>query len=708
MRFSLRSRITALVLGLILGLGMIAVVSLYVLTQGQINRAIRHDVESTTVLMDRLLHEKADYLLGQTKLIADLPTFKSAIVSGNTPTVEDRARVYLGRVDADGFSVTDRNGVRLTGQGLAHRLPVDLSKDPGVAQALDGKDWTGIRVVDGRLMLMTTVPIVIGAYPQGTLTAYSEIGTATAKRLKDSLSTDVAFLVGSKVTGASLGTQGALGVKGGAPEQIILGGVTYVAVKAMLPGEAKGETGSFVVLRDRSELAGAYDQFIFAFICILTLSSLAAFLAAGRFARQITSPLGSVVAAAKTLRAGDWPKRFEVTRHDEIGILQGTFNEMTEALQESQRKLLAMIDCDPLTELDNHRRFKETLELETARAIAGDQPLALILIDIDRFGEYNERHGHAAGDELLRSAANLIRNMTPAIAHVARQSGDGFSVTLPLADIEAGSELADRMRVALEALDGVTASCGCAEAGPGTGGGGTLILAAEIALTRAKQLGGNQVGRYDKVAGAEGATDPHELNEYLQDASLATIQALAAAVDAKDHYTRGHSQRVAEYASRLCAYIGGSPAEVDLTFRTGTLHDVGKIGVPDSILNKAGRLTEDERAVIETHPVVGELIVRKVPPLAETLTGVRHHHERWDGRGYPDGLKGTDITKLARMLAIADTYDAMTSDRPYRKGMAVEIALQEIIKGAGTQFDPYLASAFAKMMWEDVGLADAA
>ncbi|HWA83913.1 MAG TPA: diguanylate cyclase, partial [Fimbriimonadaceae bacterium] len=578
MRLSLRSRITALFLGLILGFGAIAVVSFYALTQGQIERAIRHDVESTRLLMDRLLHEKTAYLLGQTRLIADLPTFKSAIVSGNTPTVEDRAKVYLGQVNADGFSVTDRNGLRITSGGLAHRLPVDLSQDPGVAQAMDGRDWTGIRVVDGRLMLMTTVPILVGSYPQGTLTAYSEIGAETATRLKESLSTDVAFTVGSSVTGSSLGIKTGLGLPNGVPKQIVLNGVTYVALKAPLPGAAQGDAGAFVVLRDRADLAGAYDQFVNAFTCILILSSLAAFLAAGRFARQITSPLGGVVAAAKSLRAGEWPERFEVTRHDEIGILQGTFNEMTEAIQEGQRKLLSMIDCDPLTELDNHRRFKETIESETARAIAASQPLSLVLIDIDRFGEYNERYGHAAGDELLRSAARLIQGLSPAIAHVARQSGDGFSVTLPLNDIESASELADRLRIALESLD-VTASCGCAEVGPGTSAGGTLLLAAEIALTRAKQLGGNQIGRFDKVAGAEGATDPHELNEYLQDASLATIQALAAAVDAKDHYTRGHSQRVAEYASRLCAYIGGSAAEVDLTFRTGTLHDVGKIGV---------------------------------------------------------------------------------------------------------------------------------
>jgi len=125
---------------------------------------------------------------------------------------------------------------------------------------------------------------------------------------------------------------------------------------------------------------------------------------------------------------------------------------------------------------------------------------------------------------------------------------------------------------------------------------------------------------------------------------------------------------------------------------------VGKIGVPDSILQKTGGLTDDERAIMATHPVLGEVIVRKAPQLALTLPGVRHHHERWDGRGYPDGLEGREIPDVARILAIADTYDAMTSDRPYRKGMPPTTALDEIERGGGSQFDPELAIAFVSMM----------
>ena len=221
-------------------------------------------------------------------------------------------------------------------------------------------------------------------------------------------------------------------------------------------------------------------------------------------------------------------------------------------------------------------------------------------------------------------------------------------------------------------------SAGCAEFGTNSAQAEGLLLAAELAVSRAKQLGRNRVCRFDSVPGADQTADPYQLHRFMKDESLATIQALAAAVDAKDPYTQGHSQRVAEYAAALGRRMGMSESEVESVFVTGTLHDVGKIGVPDAVLKKPGRLDDHEREIIETHPGLGEVIVRKVPALAYTLPGVRHHHERWDGGGYPDRLQGEAIPYVGRLLALADTFDAMTSDRPYRKGMSWDIALAEI------------------------------
>jgi HD-GYP domain-containing protein (c-di-GMP phosphodiesterase class II) len=195
------------------------------------------------------------------------------------------------------------------------------------------------------------------------------------------------------------------------------------------------------------------------------------------------------------------------------------------------------------------------------------------------------------------------------------------------------------------------------------------------------------------------------LSDYFTEGSLATVQALAAAVDAKDPYTKGHSQRVASLARSLAVRMGGSEAFIDQVYAAGTLHDVGKIGVPDAILAKPSQLTKEESMVMATHPVLGEVIVAKVPQLASLLPGVRHHHERWDGAGYPDGLSGEGIPLQARYLAVADTFDAMTTDRPYRKALSDQVALAEIERCAGTQFQPELAKEFVRMMRDLITVA---
>jgi putative nucleotidyltransferase with HDIG domain len=183
----------------------------------------------------------------------------------------------------------------------------------------------------------------------------------------------------------------------------------------------------------------------------------------------------------------------------------------------------------------------------------------------------------------------------------------------------------------------------------------------------------------------------------IPDGNFGSIRVLAAAVDARDPWTMGHSDRVATYAAELAQALGLPGDDVDLIYRSGTLHDVGKIAVPDGILQKPEPLSEDEIWVMRSHAVLGEQIVSLIPQLGELLGGIRHHHERWDGLGYPDRLEGRRIPKVARYLAIADTYDAMTSDRPYRRGMERETALRALLEGAGTQFDPELVPAFVAL-----------
>ncbi|GEM_PF-859480 len=697
---SLRLRISATFIGLILAIGVVVLTSFTFLTTRQVERTVQKDVEATASLIRHLIAERAADLESRTTLIAQLPTIQSAILNArDKDTVADRAEYYLPKLNADGLVIADRDAQILASVGCASRSSDQQSSKPFLEKALEGTPVKGVIEFDNRMMLITAVPIRVSEFVQGALLAYSEVGTDFARKLSDTLSTDVAFTLGGTTVASSKPIPPGLDLRAPSPKRITIAGVEYVALEGSQSASPASAPVKFVVLHRRSALIENFEQLNQTFVLIILGSILVAVILSGRLSAKVTRPLEQIAAAATKLRSGEWPEKLDEASQSEIGILNITFNEMTESLRESQQKLLAMIDLDPLTQLDNHRRFKENIAQETARGLASGNPVSLLLLDLDGFSKINEQKGHAAGDELLKSVAELMKTEAPDYALLARHSGDGFAMILPLTPLEKACDFAETLQFSIYNRLALSCCIGCAEAGPSTLTGESLCLAAEVALTRAKMIGTNQIARFDRIPGAENS-DPYQLSQYLQDASIATIQALAAAVDAKDAYTRGHSQRVAEFASWLCEYLGGNKEEVELTYRTGTLHDVGKIGVPDHILNKQSNLTDEERAIVETHPVLGEVIVKKVPQLADALSGVRSHHERWDGNGYPDGLAGTAISRLARMIAIADTYDAMTSDRPYRKGLDMDTALQEIVKGAGTQFDPYLATSFAKMMWE--------
>ena len=178
---------------------------------------------------------------------------------------------------------------------------------------------------------------------------------------------------------------------------------------------------------------------------------------------------------------------------------------------------------------------------------------------------------------------------------------------------------------------------------------------------------------------------------------------LASTIDAKDKYTNGHSVRVAEYSRLIAKMLNMSQQEQDDIYRMGLLHDIGKIGVPDEIINKTSRLTDEEYAVIKTHPIIGAEILGNMSELPDIAIGAKYHHERYDGRGYPEGLSGENIPLVARIIGVADAYDAMTSNRSYREVMPQDVVRSEIVKGKGTQFDPVFAEIMLKIIDDDKG-----
>jgi diguanylate cyclase (GGDEF)-like protein/putative nucleotidyltransferase with HDIG domain len=349
---------------------------------------------------------------------------------------------------------------------------------------------------------------------------------------------------------------------------------------------------------------------------------------------------------------------------------------------------------DPLTGLGNHRHFHDRLERELADSQAQGYPLSLCLIDIDDFKRINDRYGHPGGDKVLAQLATNLRQGGEAF----RLGGDEFAILLPGRDEEGAKIAAEAIvdRIAdtdVPPAGPVTISAGIATLPLDEVGRDELVRRADSALYWAKEYGKNQprVYRPDVVEIAELkrlAAGPDRAARFRAAASL------AKAVDARDAYTGSHSERVSDLAAKVATRLGVDREQVELTRLAASLHDLGKLAIPEEILRKPGPLSETERLVLERHPQIGYRMLESlgVDPVADW---VLHHHERWDGTGYPDALGGDEIPLGARIIFVADAYDAMTSDRVYRGRLSDDEAIAELARCSGSQFDPDVVAALA-------------
>jgi diguanylate cyclase (GGDEF)-like protein/putative nucleotidyltransferase with HDIG domain len=350
---------------------------------------------------------------------------------------------------------------------------------------------------------------------------------------------------------------------------------------------------------------------------------------------------------------------------------------------------------DPLTGLGNHRHFHERLERELAEAERGGREFSLCLVDVDDFKRINDLFGHPAGDRVLSRLATTLRQNGEAF----RLGGDEFALLLPDYDenegIQTASAIIERIaELQLDHVGSVTVSAGVATFPRQAPDRGELIRLADSALYWAKENGKNRVHVYrpDVVELAELrrlAAGPDRAARFRAAASL------AKAVDLRDTYTGSHSARVAELAARVAARLGLNQEQIELSRLAGSLHDLGKLAIPEEILRKPGPLTGPERLVLERHPQIGFRMLDSlgIDPVAKWIL---HHHERWDGTGYPDRLPGPEIPLGARIIFVVDAFDAMTSDRVYRGRLTQDHALAELERCAGTQFDPNVVAALAE------------
>ena len=332
---------------------------------------------------------------------------------------------------------------------------------------------------------------------------------------------------------------------------------------------------------------------------------------------------------------------------------------------------------DALTGALNHGAMQVRIREEIARARRDGTPLGAVILDLDDFKSVNDTRGHAAGDELLRKVARALQNELRPYDQVARYGGDEFVLLLPGSDEEMTAHVAERCRDAI----GGKCSIGVAAWHDGLDADG-LLEQADRALMLAKRTGKGRVA----VANPEVERELALLQS--QAGSPAAVQALAAAIEERDDYTREHSDEVVRLSRGVAMMLGLPNEDVERIAHGALLHDVGKLAMPAELLGKQGPLTADEWAVMSQHPIAGERILARTKDLAGVAPIVRHEHEHWDGTGYPDGLERHRIPIGSRVVHACHAYVAMRASRPYREALPHDEVVAQLRADAGTKFDP--------------------
>jgi diguanylate cyclase (GGDEF)-like protein/putative nucleotidyltransferase with HDIG domain len=410
---------------------------------------------------------------------------------------------------------------------------------------------------------------------------------------------------------------------------------------------------------------------------------------------------------------------------------------------------------DGLTGVKTHRFFMEALSAEWKRSTRAGRSFALVLMDLDRFKFVNDFYGHLEGDLVLQRVGHILETNCRRSDVVARYGGDEFVILMPETTMEHARQLASKLRgwVSADPLlreKNISASFGIACYPLHGSSPQELIQVADASMYLSKHQGGNAVSTADHfdpneakkwkrdvleaylgvtlkrlfatgpeafeeiysrlkqfteslattegASAASGAAAPAQGPQALPQAVLDTVTSLAFAIDAKDHYTQGHSQKVSAYAALIAEALGLNDLEIEEIRLGGVLHDIGKVAIPENILNKNGPLNPQEWDTMKTHVTFGAKILEPLTPVARIREMVLHHHEFFDGSGYPHALTGEQIPLGARIIAVADAYDTITSDRTYKKARSAAEALAELQRCANAQFDAKVVEAFVRMM----------
>ena len=376
-------------------------------------------------------------------------------------------------------------------------------------------------------------------------------------------------------------------------------------------------------------------------------------------------------------------------------------------------RLETLATTDALTDLKNVRAFRENLQTCFADSRRYQTPLSLVTLDADNFKAYNDSYGHPAGDEVLKQIARVLQENSRASDVAARCGGEEFAVMLPNTGREEALRIAERIRGAIARAEwpgrAMTASLGVTTRHDLMRNEAAFLAAADRALYASKRLGKDRVTH--SVAVADETDANHKDNPSMETSASVSAQLEASydltlkgwsrLMDLRDKETEGHSERVTELSGRLAKRVGFDAQALVYLRWGGLLHDIGKIGIPDCVLLKPGPLTEAEWEVMRRHPTYAYEMLEPIEFLRPSLDIPLYHHEKWDGSGYPRGLKGEEIPLAARIFAIVDVWDALRSDRPYRAAWPEAKTLSYLREQSGLHFDPVILEEFLAMVTEE-------
>jgi diguanylate cyclase (GGDEF)-like protein len=446
---------------------------------------------------------------------------------------------------------------------------------------------------------------------------------------------------------------------------------------------------------------GAHRVEVIASAAYSEIERVAEMVAVGASSYVVKNRPEEVLGAVRAVQIGSGLLSAEASRPvlDEVARLYERERTRNDELEQVVVQLQALSVTDWLTGLKNHGYFFDRLSEELARARRFDRPLAMVLADLDDFKAVNDAHGHAAGDAVLRMVGEVLRTHLRAVDIACRVGGEEFGLLMPDTPSEGAVRVAERVREAVHrrrvpGVGTITVSLGVAVFPDHALDRDDLMKSADTALYLAKRQGKNCTVLLDRHL-----VEVEPLERLPHEAAGPVVRALLAALRMRAPDVAARSERLAELARAFGTKLGLSALELEQLRLAAALHDVGMLGVPDSILHKPGPLTEDEWRLMQTHPEDGyTLIVDAVHP--DVAQAVVSHHERADGSGYPRGLQGDDIPLLGRALIVIDAYQAMTAERPYERTFTPEAALTELRRQVGTQFDEPMVEAMVATAME--------